>query len=81
MLVFTLPPSRIVVDGGVVLGQLHILTRCAVILPRILGGYLPDYDEEAVRALLVSPENGDDAGPRGALLLAGLAATGQDMHR
>lgn len=81
MLVLTLSPSRIVVGGGVVLGQPNILTRCAVILPRILGGYLPDYDEEAVRALLVPPENGDDAGPRGALLLAGLAATGQDMHR
>lgn len=81
MLIFTLSPSRIVVGGGVIMGQPHILPRCAAILPGILAGYLPDYDKAAMRAVLVPPQNGNDAGPCGALLLAKLAAAGQEMNR
>ena len=43
-------------------------------LPALLGGYLPELDPPALRALIGAPALGADAGPLGAIALAIAAA-------
>lgn len=78
ILVMTVSPARIVVGGGVALGQPHLLPRAAALLPQLLGGYFADWNEKSVQSLVVPAGNRGDAGPRGTLLLAGMALSNRD---
>lgn len=71
VLVLTLSVQRIVVGGGVGIGQHHLLGRAARAAADRLGGYLPDEDAAALASRIVPPQLGADAGPIGATLLAG----------
>lgn len=72
-LMLTLSPERIVIGGGVTMRQPHLLARARAALPDILAGYLDDVDEDGLASLVCLPALGDDAGPTGALVLAGRA--------
>lgn len=72
-LMLTLSPERIVIGGGVAMRQPHLLARARAVLPDMLAGYLDDVDEDGLASLVCLPALGDDAGPTGALVLAGRA--------
>lgn len=72
-LVLTGIPRRIVFGGGVMLGMPHLLPRLRVALNDLVAGY-GDVDLIGdVDAYLVPAALGEDAGPRGALILGQLA--------
>ena len=73
-LILTLAPQRILVGGGVGLGVPGLLDAAIAKLPALLGGYLPELDPPALRALIGPPALGADAGPLGAIALAMEAA-------
>lgn len=75
-LMLTLSPQKIVVGGGVTNRQPHLLPRARALVPGLLAGYLGPLDDAAMTTLVVPPLLGDDAGPTGALVLAGLALNG-----
>lgn len=66
VLVLTVAPERIIIGGGVGLGQSHLLARVAAATEARLAGYLP----HAMAGLLTAPALGDRAGPLGAIALA-----------
>jgi fructokinase len=66
----TLACERIVLGGGVIRGRPMLVERIAERTNALLGGYLPD-----VANMVAAAELGEDAGPRGALLLAAEALT------
>ena len=61
----TLACERIVLGGGVINGRGALVERIAERTDALISGYLPD-----VSAMVVAAELGEDAGPKGALLLA-----------
>lgn len=73
-IMLTLSPDRIVVGGGIALGQPALVKRATVIAATRLRNYMPDYDMETLSAIVVPPLLGADAGPLGAILLAAAAA-------
>ena len=74
-LILTLAPQKILVGGGVGLGVPGLLDAAIAKLPALLGGYLPELDPPALRALIGPPALGAEAGPLGAIALA-IAAAG-----
>lgn len=70
ILILTHSPQRIVIGGGVAIGQPAILEQAGRILPDLLAGYLGDFDTARSKATLVLPKLMEDAGPIGAMLLA-----------
>lgn len=72
-LILTVSPERIVIGGGVGCGQPHLIPRIRERTAEILAGYLPSLTRTALDALIVPPALGDEAGPLGAVSLAGLA--------
>jgi fructokinase len=73
VLVLTLSPQRIVVGGGVGVGQRWLLPRVQRETLGILGDYVAAVDRESIAGLIVPPGLGDDAGPLGAIAV-GMAA-------
>lgn len=69
-LMLAVSPRRIVVGGGVGLGQRQMVRRAAAMVPELLAGYLPDIDAAAMETLVVPPDLGEDVGPLGSILLA-----------
>jgi len=61
----TLACERIVLGGGVIAGRLLLVERIAGRTDALIGGYLP-----AAERMVVAAELGEDAGPKGALLIA-----------
>lgn len=73
-LLIAFSPQRIVIGGGVVLKQPHLLRAAIAAVPKRLAGYLDDIDTERLGAIIVPAALGDDAGPHGALVIAERAA-------
>ena len=69
-LFLTLAPQRIVLGGGVGVGQPQLLPMIRDRVAAVLAGYLPFANRAALDALIVPAALGGDAGPIGALLLA-----------
>jgi fructokinase len=72
-LVLTLSPQRIIVGGGLGVGQPHLLPRVRAAMLDKLAGYHPRVTQATIDALLVPAALGGDAGPLGALCLAEMA--------
>ncbi len=72
-LVLTLSPQRIVIGGGVANRQPHLIERARRIVPSLLAGYLGPKETLQLDRVICPPALGDDAGPVGALELAGRA--------
>lgn len=70
MLILTHSPQRIVIGGGVALGQPRLVELARRKLPALLAGYLSDFDEAHIDATIVAPDLLEDAGAVGAMLLA-----------
>lgn len=71
MLLLGFAPDRVLIGGGVGLGAPHLVARALAVVPAALGGYLPDLDPAALAMLVTAPGLGADAGPLGAIALAG----------
>jgi len=69
-------PVRIVVGGGVGIGQPQLLAAVRAGVAAKLAGYLPEVDEAALAGRIVPAALGGDAGPLGALILAETALAG-----
>jgi fructokinase len=72
-LFLTLATARIVVGGGVGVGQPQLLPMVRTRVVDKLSGYLPFVDEAQIHNRIVPAALGGDAGPLGALTLATLA--------
>lgn len=70
MLILTLSPQRIVVGGGLGLGQAHLLPRILIATEQRLGNYLPGQSLAELKQTIVHASLGDNAGVHGALVLA-----------
>ena len=66
----TLSTARIIVGGGVGLGQPQLLPDVRRRVVAKLAGYLPFIDDQAIATRIVPAALGSDAGPLGALALA-----------
>lgn len=73
ILLLTLSCERIVIGGGVGVGQPHLLDKIRSRIADKLAGYLPGFDERAGADIITPAALGADAGPLGALLLASRA--------
>ncbi|WP_369412033.1 ROK family protein [Hephaestia mangrovi] len=69
-LLLTLSCERIVIGGGVGVGQPHLFDKIRAGTVAKLAGYLPGMDRHAVARTIVPAALSSDAGPLGALLLA-----------
>lgn len=70
ILILTLSPQRIVIGGGVGLGQQGLLARARARCADALAGYLVDHAATDMDTLIVPAALGNDAGPLGAILIA-----------
>ncbi len=70
MLFLTLSPARIIVGGGVGLGQPHLLTMVRERTVAALGGYLGFVDADTIGERIVPAALGEEAGPLGTLVMA-----------
>lgn len=70
LLLLTYSPQRIVLGGGVMQRQRHLLAPAISVVRRLLATYLDDVVADTLGDILVPAQLGDDAGPVGALLLA-----------
>lgn len=73
-LILTVSPHKILVGGGVGLGVPGLLDAAVKKVPAILGGYLPELDAAALRAIIGPAGLGAEAGPLGTIALAADAA-------
>ncbi|MFC4294932.1 ROK family protein [Novosphingobium tardum] len=69
-IILALSPQRILVGGGVGLGQPHLREAAVRRVSALLGHYLRDFDEAALAGIVVAPALGAQAGPLGAIALA-----------
>ncbi|KQN40638.1 fructokinase [Sphingomonas sp. Leaf407] len=69
-LFLTLSPARIIVGGGVGLGQPHLLDLVRTRTVAALGGYLGYVDAGNIGERIVPAALGDEAGPLGTLVMA-----------
>jgi len=76
MLILTLAPQRIVLGGGIAMKRPGLLPLVVARTARLLGHYLPDFDEMGLDHVIVPAALGEDAGPRGAVALGLAALTG-----
>lgn len=72
-LFLTLLTERIVLGGGVGVGQLHLLPEIRRRTAVLLAGYLPGFSPEEMTQRIVPAALGEDAGPLGTLELARIA--------
>lgn len=72
-LVLTGVPRRIVLGGGVIVGNPFLLPRLRAALKTALGGYIPLREIEDVDTFVVSAALGAQAGPLGAVVLGAQA--------
>lgn len=70
LLVLTYAPQRIVLGGGVMQRQRHLLAPAIGAVRHLLAAYLDDVVSDTLGDIVVPARLGDDAGPAGALLLA-----------
>lgn len=75
-LMLAVSPQRIVIGGGVALGQPHLLDRARHLVPDLLAGYLGPLDAAQMAEQVCPALHGNDAGPTGALVLAARALAG-----
>ncbi|WP_219894829.1 ROK family protein [Aquisediminimonas profunda] len=71
-LLLTVSPHRILIGGGVGTGQPHLLPKVVDRTAELISPYLPDLDTDCLAAMITLPKLGSQAGPVGALLLAGV---------
>ena len=71
MLMLGFAPDRVLIGGGVGIGAPHLVASALGHVPAILAGYVPDLDPAALAKLVTLPGLGADAGPLGAIALAG----------
>lgn len=69
-LILSISPDRILIGGGVGLGQSHRLPAIREAIEARLGGYLPTLLARLRADLLCEPLHGEDAGPLGAIAMA-----------
>lgn len=74
----TLAPARILLGGGVGVGQPHLLPAIRAAVVEKLGGYLPFVDAQSIEARIAHAALGGQAGPLGAICLAQLALKSAD---
>lgn len=79
ILILTLSPQRIVIGGGVGLGQQGLLPRARTHCADALAGYLVDHAAADMESLIVPAALGNDAGPLGAILIAKAALEKADL--
>jgi len=72
MLILALSPERILIGGGVGMGQPHLLPMIRVRTMDILGGYAA-ITEQALDDMIRAPGLGELAGPLGAVALGNIA--------
>lgn len=70
MLVLTVSPERIIIGGGVGMGQAALIPMIRGATERILNGYVAGLAQERLVEVIRQPALGDDAGPLGAVALA-----------
>ncbi len=70
MLFLTLSPARIIVGGGVGLGQPHLLDMVRTRTVASLGGYLGFVGADSIAGRVVPAALGEQAGPLGTLVMA-----------
>jgi fructokinase len=72
-LVLTGVPRRIVMGGGVMIGNSHLFPRVRAAMTASLGGYVALPDVSLADTFVVPPALGGNAGPLGAIVLGGQA--------
>lgn len=80
MLLLTVSPRRILIGGGVGMGQSHLFPMIRAHCAELLAGYLPDLNASALEDIIKQPSLGTDAGPMGAVAL-GLLANATPLGR
>lgn len=70
MLLLTVSPQRILIGGGVGIGQTWLLPRLRAATAERLAGYLAPVTAETLAGIIMAPALGADAGPWGAIALA-----------
>ncbi|MFC3096527.1 ROK family protein [Alteraurantiacibacter palmitatis] len=77
-LMLTFSPHRIVIGGGVALGQPHLIDSARLQVPALLADYLGALDAAKMEDLVRPATLGENAGPIGALVLAAGALARQE---
>lgn len=72
-IMLTTSVQRVLIGGGVGMGRADLLDRVRSGVVARLGGYLPHVDAGSLGAMVTTPVLGADAGPLGAIAVAGLA--------
>src|SRR3546814_14233756 len=80
MLLLTVSPRRILIGGGVGMGQSHLFPMIRAHCAELLAGYLPDLNASALEDIIKQPSLGTDAGPMGAVAI-GLRAKATPLGR
>lgn len=70
IILLTTSAQRILIGGGVGIGQSHLLPLIHERTLSLLNGYLPHVDATTIGAIIRQPALGADAGPMGAVALA-----------